>query len=60
MEKILIQWWNKYKRWCECKNIHVCQKDYFWNPATCICENTKYLANIIDDSAIISGEVINS
>ena len=30
------------------------------NPATCICENGKYLANIMDDSAIIFDEVIQS
>ena len=27
-------------------------KDYVWNLATCHCENEKYLASIIDDSAI--------
>ena len=26
------------------KKIHACEKDYVWNPATCICENGKYLA----------------
>ena len=35
-------------------------KDYDWNPATRNCENGKYLANIIDDSAIICDEVIKS
>ena len=28
-------------------------KDYVWNPATCNCENGKYLASIMDDSTII-------
>ena len=28
------------------------QKQYVWNPATCRCENGKYLANINDDSEI--------
>ena len=23
----------------ECKKNHICEKDYVWNPATCICEN---------------------
>ena len=32
------QWWNNNKCWCECKKVHVCEKDYVWNPATCfIC-----------------------
>ena len=31
---------------------HICEKDYVWKPATCNCENGKYLASIIDDSAI--------
>ena len=28
----------KGKCWCECKKIHVCEKDYVWNPSKCICE----------------------
>ena len=31
--------------------------DYVWNPATCNCENGKYLASIMDDSAIIYDEI---
>ena len=27
----------------ECKNYGTCQKDYNYNPSTCICENSKYL-----------------
>ena len=54
------QWWNNNKcRW-ECKKCHVCEKDYVWNPATCSCENRKYLARIIDNSAITYDEVIES
>ena len=41
-----------------CKKCHVCEKDYAWNPATCNCENGKYLARIVDDSAIMCDEVI--
>ena len=26
----------------ECKNYHICKKDYSWNPSTCICVNSKY------------------
>ena len=36
---------------------HVCEKDYVWNLATCNCGNGKYLASILDDSAIICDEV---
>ena len=39
------------------KNIYA-TKSYVWNPATCNCENGKYLASIMDDSAIICDEVI--
>ena len=35
-------------------------KKIFWNPATCNCENGKYLASIMDDSVIICDEVIKS
>ena len=42
---------------CECKKIHICDKDYIWNPATCSCENDKHLASIIDDSVITCDEV---
>ena len=42
------QWWNNNKCRCECKERHVCKKDYVWNPATYNCENGKYLASIMD------------
>ena len=54
------QWWNNDKCRCECKKRHVCEKDYIWNPATCSCENGKYLASIMDDSAIMCDEIIDS
>ena len=54
------QWWNNDKRRCECKRPHICEKDYVWNPATCNCENGKYLASMMDDSAIICYEVIDA
>ena len=53
------QWWNNDKCWCWCKK-YVCEKDYVWNPSTCSCENGKYLASIMDDSAITCNEVIES
>ena len=37
---------------------HACEKDYIWNPATCSCENGKYLAIIMDDSVITCDEII--
>ena len=51
----LNQKWNSDKCWCECKylKIHrVCKKDYIWNPVRCTCKSGKYLAIIIDDSAV--------
>ena len=39
------------------KKCHACEKDYVVNPVTCSCENGNYLANIMDDSAIICDEV---
>ena len=52
------EWWNNNKCWCECKNCHVCEKDYVLNLATCSCENGKYLASTMDNSAIMCDEVI--
>ena len=43
---------------CESKKIHVCEKDYVWNPTKCTCEKVKHLSSIKDDSVIISDEVI--
>ena len=54
------QWWNNDKCWCECKKRHVCEKDYVRNPATCNCENGKYLASIMIDSALMYDEIIES
>ena len=34
------------------------KKNYIWNPATFSCENGKYLATIMDDSAITCDEII--
>ena len=54
------QWWNNNKCQCECKQSHVWEKVYIWNPATCSCENGKYLASIMDDSVITCEEIIES
>ena len=51
----LNQNWNNDKYWSECKSLkehHIRKKDYIWNPATCNCENGKYLVSIIDDYVI--------
>ena len=50
------QWWSNDKCRSECKK-YICEKDYFRNPAACNCENGKYLASIVDDSAIICGVI---
>ena len=52
------QWWNNDKCRCECTKRHTCEKHYVWNPATCSCGNGKYLASIMDDSAIMCDEII--
>ena len=44
----------------ECKNIIYVKKNYIWNPATCSCKNGKYLASIMDDSAITFDEIIDA
>ena len=59
-ECISNHWWNNDKCWFECKNHQVCEKDYIWNHSTCSCENRKYLASIMDDSAITYDEGIES
>ena len=52
--------WNNDKCRCECKNKkkhRPCKKDYILKPATCICENVKYVRSIIDDSAITCDKI---
>ena len=48
------------KCWYECKKHQAYEKHYVWNPVTCSCEYGKYLASIVDDSAITCDEVIES
>ena len=52
------QSWNNNKCQHECKKRNVCEKDYVQNPATCNCENGKYLASAMDDSPITCDEII--
>ena len=54
------QGWNNNKCQGECKKCDVCEEDYIWNPATCSCESGKYLASIMDDSAFICDEVLDT
>ena len=42
------------------KKANYVKKNFFWNPATCSCENGKYLPSTIDDSAITCDEIIGS
>ena len=49
--------WNNNKCWCECKK-HICGKEYIWSPASYSCKHSKYLASIIDNSAITCDEII--
>ena len=38
---------------------NVCEKYYIWSPASCSCQSGKYLASIIDDSAITCDEIMD-
>ena len=58
MQTLSNQWLNSNKCSCECKKVHICEKDYVLNPIKCICENGEYLASIMDDSMIMCDEVI--
>ena len=42
------------------KNIIYVKQNHIWNPSKCSCENGKYLASIMNDSAIMCDEVIKS
>ena len=51
------QWWNINKCQCECRKYHISEKIMFGIlHATCSCENGKYLASIMDNSARICDE----
>ena len=41
-------------------NNHICETDYIWNPATCSCKTSKYLAIVIENSVITSDEVMDA
>ena len=42
------------------KNVMFVKKNYVWNPATCNCQNGKYLASIMNNSAIMCDEVTDA
>ena len=52
------QWWNNDKCQCDCKKCHVHEKKLCLESRYSSCENGKYLASIMDDSAIICDEFI--
>ena len=52
------QWWDNDKCWFECNKRHVFEKDYVGNYTKYNSENGKYLAIIMDDSAIMFDEII--
>ena len=54
------QWWNNDKCQCERKECHVGEKDYIENPATWSCKSRTYLPSIMDDSAIMCAEIVES
>ena len=45
---------------CEYKKLQICEKDHIWSPATCSCGNGKYLASVIDDTAIKCDNIIDA
>ena len=54
------QWWNNEKCRCECKKNYICKKYDVWILLNVIVKIWKSLASIMDDSAIIFDEVIES
>ena len=36
----------------------ICEKDYIWNPSTCSCKNSKYLASTFQHSVITCAKII--
>ena len=57
-QKFQNQKQNKKSCKCESKNYRKCEKDYSWNPSTCICKNKKYLKSIVNTSVIKCNEIV--
>ena len=41
------------------KKYRLCRKDYSWNPGTSIRDNSWYLNGTVDESVIVSDEIVN-
>ena len=41
------------------KKHHTSKKDYSWSPSTFICDKSKYLNSIVDNSLIMFDKIIN-
>ena len=41
------------------KKYQLCRKDYNWNPSTSIRDNSWYLNGTVDESVIVSDEIVN-
>ena len=54
------QKWNDKTGQCECKNYHNCEKNYIWNPSSCICENSKYWKSVADTLVTVIVIVMNN
>ena len=58
-----MSFWENNDKCLSCNNeitinvCHVCEKDYIWNPARRSCQNAKYLASLMNDSAITCDEI---
>ena len=52
------QKWNNKTCQYECKNYHKYEKDYSWNPSTCICEKRKHLKSVDDTSVTRCDEIV--
>ena len=52
------QKWNNKTCQYECKNYHKYEKDYSWNPSTCICEKRKHLKSVADISVTRCDEIV--
>ena len=50
--------WNNKTCQCECKNYHMCEKDYSLNRMTCICESSKYLKSVADTPVTACNEIV--
>ena len=50
---------NNNKCQCDCKKYYTSKKCYIWNPSTCICENSRYLKDIADNSVIFFNKIVS-